>query len=194
VKPLAEQDPWEVLGVPRGASEEEVRRAYERLSAALAPGSLALYSLADVAEQRGLEEQLRAAYLTLMRAFGWDVPAIPGLQTPGAEGAPEPPTPAAPPPTAPVPAEPALSPDTEFTGAVLRKVREAMGLGLAEVAQRTRIRTRQLESIEAERFEALPERVFVRGFVMAVARELHLDPERVWASYGKRWEGSARRG
>jgi flagellar biosynthesis protein FlhG len=187
VKPLAEQDPWEVLGVPRGASEEEVRRAYERLAASLAPGSLALYSLADVAEQRGLEEQLRAAYLTLMRAFGWEAAGAPDLVTPATESTPE-----APPATAAASApEPVVSPDTEFTGAVLRRLREAMGLTVAEVTERTRIRPRQLESIEAERFEALPERVFVRGFVMAYARELHLDPERVWASYRKRWEHAA---
>lgn len=190
MKPLAEQDPWEVLGVPRGASEEEVRRAYERLAASLAPGSLALYSLADVAEQRGLEEQLRAAYLTLMRAFGWEAAGLRDLATPATESATEPSQATAPEGTSAP--EPVVSPDTEFTGAVLRRLREAMGLTVAEVTERTRIRPRQLESIEAERFEALPERVFVRGFVMAYARELHLDPERVWASYGKRWQHASR--
>ena len=83
---------------------------------------------------------------------------------------------------------------TEFSGAQLRKVREGLGLTLAEVAQRTRIRPKQLESIEAEAFDKLPQRVFVRGFVMAYARELKLDPERVWASYGKRWETATARG
>lgn len=191
MKPLEEQSPWEVLGLKPGAPENEVRRAYERLSATLAPGSLALYSITEMEEQRNLQQRLRDAYLTLMRTFGWDVPPVPEPGLVGAAFAPE----ARPaevaaltPPAEPQVSRPAFGADTVFTGAHLRTVREALGLSLAEVAQRTRIRPKQLESIEAEAFEKLPQRVFVRGFVMAYARELKLDPERVWASYGKRWE------
>ena len=193
MKPLADQSPWEVLGLKPGASEDDVRRAYERLSATLAPGSLALYSITEMEEQRTLQQRLRDAYLTLMRTFGWDVPPVPELGVAGAAFAPE----ARPAEVAALtpPAEPqagrlAVEVGAEFTGAHLRTVREALGLTLAEVAQRTRIRPKQLESIEAEAFEKLPQRVFVRGFVMTYARELKLDPERVWASYGKRWEAA----
>ena len=193
MKPLEDLSPWEVLGLKPGAPEDEVRRAYERLSVALAPGSLALYSITETEEQRTLQQRLRDAYLTLMRTFGWDVPAVPELGLSGAASAPEPRpaenaalTSAAEPQAGP----PVVGADTEFTGAHLRTVREGLGLTLAEVAQRTRIRPKQLESIEAEAFEKLPQRVFVRGFVMTYARELKLDPERVWASYGKRWEAA----
>ena len=191
MKPLAEQSPWEVLGLTPGASEDEVRRAYEHLSAALAPGALALYSITEVDDPRALQQRLREAYLTLMRAFGWDVPVVPDLRLSGAPPAPES-RPADPPAQAP-PADhgaaaPPVATGTEFTGAHLRTVREGLGLTLAEVSQRTRIRPQQLESIETEAFDKLPQRVFVRGFVMTYARELKLDPERVWASYGKRWE------
>jgi hypothetical protein len=183
-----ERNPWEVLGVRRGASENEVRRAYERLSAALAPGSLALYSLAEDEGQRALQEELRTAYLTLMRAFGWDVPSLAEPEPRVAQEVAERPAgEAAPPP--PVEPPPAAQP-SEFGGAELRRIREGMGLSVAEIAERTRIRPRQIESLEGERFAELPQRVFVRGFVMAVARELHLDPDRVWASYGTRWERS----
>lgn len=191
MKPLEEQGPWEVLGLQAGASEEEVRRAYERLSTALAPGALALYSITDLEEQRALQQRLRDAYLTLMRTFGWEVPAVPELGLAGTDSPPD--VSAAevadlvPPPDSQARGS-AVEPATEFSGAQLRSVREALGLSLAEVAQRTRIRPKQLESIEAEAFDKLPQRVFVRGFVMAYARELRLDPERVWASYGKRWE------
>jgi curved DNA-binding protein CbpA len=193
VRAFEEQSPWEVLGLAPGASEEEVRRAYERLSAALAPGALALYSIAELDEQRALQQRLREAYLTLMSTFGWSVPAIPGLGPPEAE--PAPPGELAPhePRGEPQQAPAGAAAETEFSGAWLRRVRE--GLGLAEVAQRTRIRPVQLESIETEAFEKLPrQRVFVRGFVMTYARELKLDPENVWATYGKRWEAvTARR-
>ncbi|HLE60394.1 MAG TPA: helix-turn-helix domain-containing protein [Thermoanaerobaculaceae bacterium] len=197
MKPLEEQSPWEVLGLQPGASAEEVRRAYERLATALAPGALALYSITELDEQRALQQRLREAYLTLMRTFGWEVPTVPELSVPGADSAPE-----APPvelaavlPSADSQAgESALEAATEFSGAQLRKVREGLGLTLAEVAQRTRIRPKQLESIEAEAFDKLPQRVFVRGFVMTYARELKLDPDLVWASYGKRWERATARG
>ena len=197
MKPLEEQGPWEVLGLQAGASEEEVRRAYERLSTALAPGALALYSITELDEQRALQERLRDAYLTLMRTFGWEVPAVPELGPAATDSAPE--AGAAdladllPRPDSQA-RGPAAEAATEFSGEQLRSVREALGLSLAEVAQRTRIRPKQLESIEAEAFDKLPQRVFVRGFVMAYARELKLDPERVWASYGKRWETATARG
>jgi flagellar biosynthesis protein FlhG len=187
VKITEDENPWEVLGVQPGASEEEVRRAYERLSVTLAPGSLGLYSLAEIEDQRALQRTLRTAYLTLMRAFGWEVPVT--AQGEASAAAQEVPSPAAEAPSGAA-GEAALASDTEFTGAVLRKVREGLGLSLPEIAARTRIRPRQLASIEEERFEALPERVFVRGFVKAYARELHLDPERVWATYEKRWQAA----
>jgi curved DNA-binding protein CbpA len=195
VNPPEDPSPWELLGLRPGASQEQVRRAYERLSVSLAPGSLALYSLAEIEEQRALQRQLRAAYVVLMRTFGLEVVAPAETASPGASDGAEPQaasgTIAA---AAAAAGEPAAThPSAEFSGASLRKAREGLGLTLAEVSQRTRIRPQQLESIEAENFDKLPERVFVRGFVMTYARELQLDPEHVWASYGKRWEAAAAR-
>jgi Helix-turn-helix domain len=193
VKPFEEQSPWEVLGLAPGASEAEVQRAYERLSGALAPGALALYSIADSDEQRAVHERLREAYLTLMHAFGWNEPSIGEPGPPGGVST-SPAEAAAVVPGTDVPPHPAVADaSAEFSGPWLRSVREGLGMTLAEVAQRTRIRPKQLENIEAEAFDKLPERVFVRGFVMTYARELKLDPERVWATYGKRWEIAATR-
>jgi len=192
VNPPEDQNPWELLDLKPGASPEQVRRAYERLSVSLAPGSLALYSLAEIEEQRTLQRQLRAAYVVLMRGFGVEVGTPAETTTPGVSATTE--RPAANEAVAVASGDAATGqPGTDFSGAVLRKARENLGLTLAEVSQRTRIRPQQLESIEAENFDRLPERVFVRGFVMSYARELQLDPERVWASYGKRWEAAAAR-
>jgi hypothetical protein len=193
VKRFEDMSPWEILGLEPGASALEVRHAYEKLFASLAPGSLALYSLAEQEQQRVLQHQIRVAYLTLMHELtGMEYPLTlepshphpePGSEPP-AEEPPAEPDAGAPPEEAPPP------PAVEYTGDQLRKEREALGLTLAGISQRTRIRQRQLASIEAEEFGALPERVFVRGFVMSYARELHLDPDLVWASYGKRWEAA----
>jgi len=61
-------------------------------------------------------------------------------------------------------------------GRALAQARTARGLGLAEVAARLRLHPRQVTALEEERFDALPEAPFVRGFVRNYAKELHLDP------------------
>lgn len=85
--------------------------------------------------------------------------------------------------SAPRPKPPDLPPDAEFNGELLRKVRTAMGLSLQQIADRTRISTRHLESIEADRYAALPVPVYLRGILMNLARELGLDGLRVAKSY-----------
>lgn len=61
-------------------------------------------------------------------------------------------------------------------GAVLGRAREAAGLTAADVATQMRISLRQLEAIEADRYDELPGTVFVRGFVRNYARLLNIDP------------------
>ncbi|WP_223645418.1 helix-turn-helix domain-containing protein [Corallococcus sp. EGB] len=73
--------------------------------------------------------------------------------------------------------------DAEFNGELLRRVREARGLTLSQLADRTRISVRHLENVEADRYTALPTTVYLRGILMNLARELGLDPLRVSKSY-----------
>lgn len=90
----------------------------------------------------------------------------------------------------PLPPMPALDADTAFTGDILRAVREARGLSLEQIAARTRITTTHLGNIELERWDWLPERVFLRGFLISFARELKLDPAKVSETYLARRDGS----
>lgn len=83
---------------------------------------------------------------------------------------------------------PTLDPETVFTGDLLRRIRLARGLTLEQIAARTRIGTGHLENLEAERWELLPERVFLRGFLVAYARELRLDANQVCRTYLERAE------
>lgn len=71
----------------------------------------------------------------------------------------------------------------EFNGDLLRQVRMARGISLIQLSERTRIHPRHLESLEADRYEALPPDVYLRGFLMSVARELGLDGMAVARSY-----------
>lgn len=52
-------------------------------------------------------------------------------------------------------------------GEALRRERELRGVSLEEIARKTRISMRYIEALEQERFESLPGRVFVKGFVRA---------------------------
>ena len=54
---------------------------------------------------------------------------------------------------------------------------------MAEVAERTRIGSKHLENVEADRYDALPATVYLRGILMSLAKELRLDGVRVSRSY-----------
>ncbi len=242
--PSDENDPYALLGVRPGATLDEIHAAYEKLSRTLAPGSLALYSLADVDEQRKLQRRIERAYMTLVRLAGHgDIPVAEPIREPapgdreavrspaasadanrtGAadertatvggthphasagpamqpvlapQGAARTPGHARRPASlkAPLPQPPQIVVEAraagEFSGALLRRVRESLGLSIEDVAATTRIRPRFLAAIEDENFAALPEQVFARGFVVAFAGALTLDGERVWASFLARWQAA----
>jgi hypothetical protein len=81
------------------------------------------------------------------------------------------------------PRMPDLPDDVEFNGELLRRVREARGLTLQQVADRTRIGRGHLEKVEADRYADLPPPVYLRGILVSLARELKLDATRVSKSY-----------
>lgn len=179
---------YEVLGVERSATDEEVRRAYKRQRELYTAGSLATQALLDEAGLRARQGKIDEAYDTLLdpvRRRAYDLSTF------------EEPAPAAPAP-APRPALKAeqlmlqselareIGPDTEFTGEILRKVRESQGVDVAEIASRTKISRAYLEAIEAERFEELPAAVYVRGFVSELAKFLRLDASLVQKTYLRR--------
>ena len=66
---------------------------------------------------------------------------------------------------------------TPLPGAVLRAARERLGMSVADVAQHTRLAPRQIEALEADDYDHLPELPFVRGFIRSYARLLQIAPE-----------------
>jgi hypothetical protein len=78
---------------------------------------------------------------------------------------------------------PSATPAGPWTGAALRAVREARGLSVAQLAERTRVTRHHLENVEGEQYERLPAVVYLRGILMAVAKELRLDGQKVSRSY-----------
>jgi cytoskeletal protein RodZ len=97
-------------------------------------------------------------------------------------------------PAAPIPLKRELAAPKEvlvpegaaWTGQMLRQIREARGLTLPQLSERTKVTRHHLENIEADRFGSLPAPVYLRGIIMSLARELRLDGQKVSRSYLER--------
>jgi len=79
--------------------------------------------------------------------------------------------------------EPPIFADTEFTGDLLRQLREARSVELLDIAQRTKISVAHLRAIEDERWDAMPAPVYLRGFLVEFARFLRLDVGQVTRTF-----------
>jgi cytoskeletal protein RodZ len=66
----------------------------------------------------------------------------------------------------------------ETIGNYLKQQREKAGVSLEQIASATRIRTSLLQSIEADRLDACPQGVFLRGFVRSYMEHLKQPAER----------------
>jgi cytoskeleton protein RodZ len=64
-------------------------------------------------------------------------------------------------------------------GAMLRAAREAQGLHIAMLSVSLKVPIRKLEALESERFDLLPDMVFVRALAGSVCRALRIDADPV---------------
>lgn len=74
-------------------------------------------------------------------------------------------------------------------GAALAAARRAHGLTVAEVAERLRFAPRQIEALEADRYDLLPGVAVMRGMVRGYARLLGADPDPLVADLESRVDG-----
>jgi curved DNA-binding protein CbpA len=205
VKRFLEQTFYDLLEVSPSATPEEITRAHERARTLYGPGSLAAYTLLSPEVAAALARRIEEARDVLLdpearAAYDARLPAeeVRSARPPPPQ---DPPAPPPPPPPAPPPAE-AAPPRKEFvppegaawTGELLRQAREARGLTLPQMADRTKVSRLHIEAVEAERFEQLPVAVYLRGIVMCLARELRLDGQKVARSYLERAAGGAKAG
>ncbi len=78
------------------------------------------------------------------------------------------------------PLEPPVAPPS--AGQMLRAAREAKGLHLAMLSVNLKVSVRQLEALEADRYDQLKGLSFVRALAQAVSRQLGIDPAPVLAA------------
>lgn len=76
--------------------------------------------------------------------------------------------------------------ETQWRGPFLRRVREAARISLEEMSSCTKIGRNYLLAIEEDDFSRLPAPVFIRGFLIQIAKVLRLPPEQVSRAYTAR--------
>lgn len=76
-------------------------------------------------------------------------------------------------------------------GDYLKKAREDRGLTVEKLADLTKVRPGLLKSLEEGRFDLLPEKVFVRGYVQAYVAAVELDAREAMDGFELAW-GCAR--
>jgi flagellar biosynthesis protein FlhG len=175
----------DLLEVERGATDEEVRRAYKRCRELYAHDSLVCYGLLEPHEIETLRARLDEAFDVLLdpaRRRPYELSIFP----PGTEPKPAPAEPDFDPEG--VSALPDITPDTVFTGALLRQVREAHRVSLRDVSQKTKIGLIYLRAIEEDDFPKLPALVYCSGFVSEYAKYLKLDAQQVSRTYTRRYK------
>lgn len=173
----------DLLEVDRGANDEEIRRAHKRAREVYSPDSLCCYGLFDPQGLSALRGRLDEAYDVLLdpaRRRPYELSVYPPEPQPASR-------PRADEADDPAPPPPVITPDTEFTGALVRAVRESQRIDIRDVSQKTKIGVRHLAAIEADDFDLLPATVYVRGFVTEVAKFLKLDPDQVSRTYLRRY-------
>lgn len=173
----------DLLEIERGATDEDVRRAFKRAKEIFGPQSMVTYGLFDPEGLEALRAKIDEAYDVLLdpsrrRPYELSVFSTSEAPTPVVED--EARAEDRPPP-------PVISPDTEFTGELLHAVRISQGLELREISRVTKIGIHYLQCIEADEFSRLPAPVYVRGFVTEVAKVLRLDHEHVARTYLARY-------
>lgn len=67
--------------------------------------------------------------------------------------------------------------DGVTAGTLLRRAREAQGLHVAALAVSLKVPVRKLEALEDNRWDVLPDAVFVRALASSVCRSLKIDPQ-----------------
>ena len=147
------------LGLIPGASTREVERSFRELRDLYSDESLATYSLLEYAERQEKLESLQDAYDRILQSR---------LHLGSEEGG-----------TVIVVDEHHLLPESmvcvdadprTMPGLFLKQLREARGLSVKDVAQRTKVGSYQLQGIEEHRFEILPAPVYLRGFIKEFSR------------------------
>jgi len=75
-----------------------------------------------------------------------------------------------------------------FGGRMLKDIRRKLGIQLFDVSLETKIRKEILKNIELEKFNDLPQEIYLRGHIWSYAKYLSLNPKKVVDDYFKKYK------
>lgn len=174
----------DLLEVERGATEEEIRRAHKRVREIFSADALICYSLFTEPELAHVRTRIQEAFDVLLdplRRRPYELSVFPDSldhEVPRSTRELD---------DEPLPPAPEITPDSDFTGALLRAVRQSRGIRIEEISQKTKIGSNYLLAIENDDYAGLPAAVYVRGFVSELAKLLKLDATQVSRTYVRRY-------
>lgn len=190
-----EQTYYDILEISHTASDEEIHKAFLKAKNTYSSASPALYSVFSEEEADELRKMIDEAYAVLGhgdRRKRYDEKLLSGevepkkVETINNSSQ----------PLAKKTFEKNESMEREiaeqsvFDGSFLQKIRNYKNIHLEEMCQITRIGRHYLVALESNDFHALPAQVFVRGFVVQVAKTLGLEHNKVADSYMKLYKSS----
>jgi hypothetical protein len=208
MKDLNDLNYYEILEVDREATSLEIRQAYSEALAVYNEDSIVTYSLFSVDQRRGILAAIEEAYTVLsdkktrmeydQKQFGQ---ASRASET-DASNAERPPL-----PKAPAQAHPddiirqrvkalaqtvsvkqqieTIKAGDQISGRQLAELREALGLDHQQVYRLIRMSSTVIKAIEKDDVAALPQGIYLKGFLKAYAEILQLDPGQVIEAYLK---------
>ena len=200
MKPIEEQDHYEVLELPYNARIEDIERAYPMVRAAYDDQSLAIYSVFGSTESELIRERIDVAYRVLgdeeaRRHYDEQIGVDPDVcasreievkvESVTSESTVE-----------VVSALDALDEIDEiedeengdWDGAKLRRARMRRGIEIDQIAETTKINPTYLRSIEEGAYRDLPAAVYTRGFVTAYSRRIGVEQALVAQSFMAKFE------
>jgi curved DNA-binding protein CbpA len=205
-KPVKNKTYYEILGVAPHVGPGQIQAAYRFARSLYSGESTPTYGLLDAGERVQMLALVEEAYAALSNSNvrrDYDI----HLTAQGARTAPPAESPSshgearssdqartarlAPPPDPPppdAPSEPVRVPEL-VNGSVLKSLREGRHLSIDQIAALSKIGSRFLKALEEDRHEALPGRVFARGFLIEYARAIRVSEAELVDRYLRHWSG-----
>jgi hypothetical protein len=168
---------YDVLELPTNATLRDIHNSYMRLKKLYSGESIVLEPLGEEfsdKKKKKVLEQIEEAYAKILASRNSEAARTEPLFT---EGPPE--------ERVPEDVDPA---SVVFSGACLKKAREARNVTLNEISKELKLRIELLNNIEAERFETLPEAIYLKAQLRTYAALLGLPQGKVAEDYLARYQ------
>ena len=198
------QSLYDVLELTPDATPQEIRSAYLRLKSSYGKDNVAHYSMFSREETEALLGNIESAYLVLSNperrksydqnqgfkstegtgtAHSQDFSNSSNLASMTISSWSGSPQASSSQDSANSDLEAIIQSETEWSGAAIKRIREARRISVEDLADYTRISRTYLQAVEDEDFNKIPAMVYVRGFIQQISKRLKLPADRATQTY-----------